>query len=131
MSVPRIEIVTGSRHWTDAATVASVLWDAAPDLVVHGACPTGADEIADLWCWENSVECKPFPANWDGLGLRAGPIRNGRMLRAYPTARVRAFPLGGPGTRDCVAQARALGREVFVYAPGGALVAAYRGGVLL
>jgi len=111
-------IVTGSRDWTDEATIHRVLTDARPGLVVHGACPTGADKIADDWCWANGVECRPFEARWAALGKRAGPIRNGHMLAAYPTARVVAFPLGGPGTADCVAQAKALGMDVRVYAPG-------------
>ena len=124
-------IVTGSRDWTDAATIGRVLTDSCPALVVHGACPTGADEMADAWCWTNGVECRRFAAPWDALGKRAGTLRNGRMLRAYPTARVVAFPLGGPGTRGCMAQARSLAMDLYVYAPGGGLVAAYHAGELV
>lgn len=41
--------------------------------------------------------------------------RNTRMLLAYPHAHVIAFPLGGPGTRHCIAEARRLGMRVSVH----------------
>jgi YspA, cpYpsA-related SLOG family len=112
-----VVIVTGSRDWTDVATLIRVLENACPRLVVQGGCPTGADAIARAWCTRYDVECKTFAANWTLYGKRAGPIRNGHMLKAYPGAHVIAFPLGGPGTADCVRQANALRMHVFTYAP--------------
>lgn len=89
-------LVTGSRDWTDWLTVAFALFDEAiksslvvydPVTVVHGACPTGADEIAD----DVATELLPFmetvpilverhPADWEQHGKRAGFLRNAEMV---------------------------------------------------
>lgn len=114
-------IVTGSREWANVAVIESVLTDACPDLVVHGGAQ-GADQIADDWAKANGIDRDVFRANWTAFGKSAGPVRNGRMLKAYQHARVVAFPLKGPGTKDCIKQARALRMEVFVYGPDGKLL---------
>lgn len=82
-------LVTGSRDWTNRLLVYTVLKqvsDAHPDglVVVHGACPTGADWMAHQWVaytapWAPVTE-EPHPADWDGLGRAAGMIRNGVMV---------------------------------------------------
>jgi SLOG family YspA-like protein len=121
MATKHVIIVTGSRLWTAVDAIASVLNDACPDLVIEGGA-RGADAIARAWCQENGVECKTFRANWEALGKRAGRERNTRMLLAYPMANVRAFPLDGPGTADCMRQARALGMHVHAYDTEGKLL---------
>lgn len=115
-------IVTGSREWTDWRGLHQVLANACPDLIVQGGCPAGADDMARLWAMLNGVMSKTFHANWKKLGRRAGPERNTRMLMAYPRAIVVAFPLGGPGTRHCIAEAQRLGMKVHVYGEGGRLL---------
>ena len=119
--IRHVIIVTGSRVWSAERVIVRVLEDAMPDLVVEGGA-AGADAIARAWCRANGIECKTFRANWSALGKRAGHERNGRMLAAYPTASVRAFPLGGPGTADCMRQARALGMRVCAYDIEGRLL---------
>lgn len=82
-------LITGSRDWTDAEVIAAALWAAATDLpaytvtLISGACPTGADRIAedyarDVLGW--TVE--RHPADWEHLGKRAGFVRNDEMVRA-------------------------------------------------
>lgn len=86
-------LVTGSRDWTDAYAVGNALAEArdtprtdpAPPsrmVLVSGACPTGADAIAEhyalLWGW--IVE--RYPADWDQHGRAAGPKRNAEMVAA-------------------------------------------------
>jgi hypothetical protein len=110
-----VVIVTGSRHWTDEDRLVYELERLCPSLVVEGGCPTGADAMARRWAAHYGVPAKTFQANWGKHGRRAGPLRNGLMLRSYPNAIVLAFPLDGPGTADCMRQARAAGmcvREV-------------------
>lgn len=88
-------------------------------MVIHGACcesnaPTllrGADRWADEWASENEIPCLRVPAKWRLDGKRAGPVRNGEMLRCKP-ALVVAFP-GGRGTADMVGRAKAAGIAVF------------------
>lgn len=50
-------------------------------------------------------------ADWDGLGRKAGPIRNQRMLDEGKPDLVVAFP-GDKGTADMVRRARTASLEV-------------------
>lgn len=50
-------------------------------VIVHGACPTGADAIAAKWAYDNDVKTEPHPADWERLGRRAGYSRNRTMVR--------------------------------------------------
>ncbi|MFF4403662.1 SLOG family protein [Streptomyces sp. NPDC001404] len=89
---PRV-IVTGSRDWPDSRRVRAALNDVFDGLqpgqtltVVHGACNTGADMHAHMWCVERQhlddpVVEEPHPADWALHGKAAGPIRNERMVR--------------------------------------------------
>lgn len=79
-------LVTGSRDWEDFDTIWNAIWDAvaAGDglgevVIVHGACPTGADYWADCYGRANhSVEL--HPADWETHGKRAGFLRNAEMV---------------------------------------------------
>lgn len=85
---PKRVLVTGSRTWTDHDVVRDALvkarWDASgPIVVVHGACPSGADAIAAWWCRQFDhldIAQEPHPADWDSLGKRAGFARNAEMV---------------------------------------------------
>jgi hypothetical protein len=76
-------LVTGSRDWDDIATVLNALIVASngqPVTVVHGACPTGADKIADDLCAAFRVPAERHPADWGKYGKRAGFVRNAEMV---------------------------------------------------
>jgi hypothetical protein len=83
-------LVTGSRDWTDADAIESGLWavwvDAGSPLltesmtVAHGACPTGADAIADAIALRVGMQVERHPADWERYGKRAGFIRNAEMV---------------------------------------------------
>ncbi|MFC4497893.1 DUF2493 domain-containing protein [Streptomyces ovatisporus] len=82
-------LVTGSRTWVAQQVVSDALlgmWhDAVQDgaqgiVVVHGACPRGADKIAADWCAETGLDQEPHPADWNTKGKRAGFIRNTHMV---------------------------------------------------
>lgn len=82
-------LVTGSRDWDDWRRVISALvehWDYSV-TIVHGACPTGADEITDwlcknlFWHLECIMEVERHPADWEKYGRRAGFIRNDQMVQ--------------------------------------------------
>ena len=106
-------IVCGGRGYTDTERVFAELdkvYAAKPDLfIIHGGA-AGADQRAAEWAASRGVPCAEVPAHWDYFGKKAGPTRNGWMLRLKP-AGVVAFP-GGDGTADCVAQARIAGVPV-------------------
>lgn len=107
-------IVCGGRDFRDADAVSGVL-DAVlakhPDLVVVQGGADGADRLAFDWAKAHGVPVSTFPANWEQLGRRAGPVRNATMLRVG-AAGVVAFP-GGRGTADMVRQAEAAGVPVW------------------
>lgn len=69
----------------------------------------GADLGGRDWALANGIPVREFPADWQGLGRKAGPIRN-QAMADYAEALV-AFP-GGKGTADMVTKATARGLKV-------------------
>jgi hypothetical protein len=87
MTDPYRVLVTGSRDWDDVETIWHALADALRDIpidretvIVHGACPRGADWHADRWATKYGATIERHPANWGLEGKRAGFIRNARMV---------------------------------------------------
>lgn len=87
-------LVTGSRTWPDHDKIEHelrlVLGHHPRLIVVHGACPRGADDIARRWCESLLVFDEPWPADWKLDGRQAGYLRNARMVASRP-AEVLAF----------------------------------------
>jgi hypothetical protein len=93
VTAPYRVLVTGSRDWDDEGAIAKPLTNllAATAFVgdtlvlVHGACPRGADAMANAWAeWHRSrgahIEIERHPADWEQHGKRAGFIRNQAMV---------------------------------------------------
>lgn len=83
-------LVTGSRDWDDIVTLRDAINKAVNHLgnrviLVHGACPTGADKLADDWfmyAYRRPCSIEAHPADWDIYGKRAGYVRNAEMVNA-------------------------------------------------
>lgn len=82
-------LVTGSRTWTDEDTVrgafAQVVSIHGPEnvTIVHGACPRGADALADeIATGWTGLTVERHPADWDRHGKAAGFRRNAEMVDA-------------------------------------------------
>lgn len=83
-------LVTGSRSWTDANCIERALWNEylqmrehGPVLLVSGACPTGADAIAEHVWARNYLPIERHPAEWHPGGVydpSAGFKRNAEMV---------------------------------------------------
>ena len=99
-------------------------------LVIHGNCPTGADNLADQWAvkrgayiadrytladtpdTEQFVVCR-FPALWDRHGRGAGMARNTEMLRRLDNTEahhivVAAWDGQSRGTQHTITEAHRL-----------------------
>ena len=76
-------LVTGSRDWWDAEVVSSALakFGGSGDVLVSGACPTGADRIAEDF-WGDVGPIERHPADWATHGKRAGFLRNSEMVNS-------------------------------------------------
>lgn len=106
-------IVCGGRDFDDYGLLCSRLDAATADLgrvvVVTGACPRGADALAERWAHARRHVVKRYHADWT-LGKRAGPLRNEEMVSevaAVPEHYAVAFHDGkSPGTADCLARLR-------------------------
>lgn len=79
-------LITGSRSWADKQAVSRAIADAIVEysashpLIVHGACPTGADQLADVCAREFRIPVERHPADWS-QGRSAGPRRNTEMVK--------------------------------------------------
>ncbi|MCX4792455.1 DUF2493 domain-containing protein [Streptomyces sp. NBC_01221] len=94
-ATPYRVLVTGSRDWDNDRTVwhaiASAVLDntsaAVPVVLVHGACPRGADAHAAAWAnlaaadGRRPVAEEAHPADWEQHGKAAGFRRNAEMVR--------------------------------------------------
>lgn len=99
---PRV-IVTGGRDYNDIETLTTVLSGVQDNaILVHGACPTGADQLASTLWLALGRDCEPHPADWS-LGKRAGPKRNREMAQAGADYCI-AFP-GDKGTKNMIKEA--------------------------
>ena len=112
-------LVTGSRNWTDREVIFRALLtigvSATHDhsrTLVSGACPTGADALAEDVARGMGWRVERHPADWDAHGKAAGPKRNQHMVDLGAEICV-AFPMpDSRGTRDCMKRAATAGIPV-------------------
>ena len=81
-------IIAGSRDFNDyellkkSAIEIITKKTMLPDLtrIISGGA-RGADTLGERFAKEFGLEVKKFPADWDGLGKRAGYVRNAEMAK--------------------------------------------------
>ena len=80
-------LVTGSRTWTDSDVIRTALaeaWRQGARVLVSGACPRGADALAEQ-CWRAwGGHFERHPADWAAHGRAAGFRRNAAMVASGP-----------------------------------------------
>lgn len=113
-------LVCGGRKYNDTVSFAAAMTHARKGFankfcIIHGNA-VGADSLAHIWAMHLRIPIIYMPANWNGLGLRAGTFRNSWMLEWAMPDLVIAFP-GGPGTADMVRKSHKAG--VTVWEPYG------------
>lgn len=112
---PRI-LVTGSRDWEDRDMVFRTLMEAWEELgsdpeteLMHGACPTGADQIADEMWSLLGWPLLPRPALWNVYHRAAGPLRNQHMVSLGADLCLAFILPGSRGAAGCAKLAETAG----------------------
>ena len=111
-----ITLVCGGRDFKDRKLLFSTLDSMEIECVVHGGA-VGADSLAGEWALARKVPEIIVPAQWNGYGKSAGPIRNGWMLKFTKVNHVVAFP-GGRGTNDMILRTEKAGIQLTVISYG-------------
>lgn len=119
-------LVTGSRDWDDVHMIFTALHDETTyafaagrrPVIVHGACPTGADYIAVRWWTLHSEQCdiEPHRAEWKRYGASAGPRRNQEMVNAGAHVCLAFIKNGSHGATGTATMARKAGITTRVWA---------------
>lgn len=144
MTIRAAILVTGSRRWSDRATIGRMLLDLAWDCyaandtgdveieftLIHGNC-RGFDLLAASCARQFGWKVEAYPAEDYGRWPECGPIRNSAMVKRLAglrdqgwTCRVLAGPMprmllgARSGTDDCMRKAQRSGFEPRVIAPG-------------
>jgi hypothetical protein len=121
MGQPFRLLVPGSRTWTDIPAiehVLAVILARHPEgvLVVHGACPRGADAIAPAYAARTpGYQVEAHPADWRRYGRAAGYRRNAEMIALGADGCAPFIRGGSPGSTSAVRLARAAGILVWLH----------------
>jgi hypothetical protein len=112
-------LVCGGRAYSDSAKVFATLDKLHAEkkitCIIEGGA-SGADRLAGEWAKKNGVKLEVYRAEWQRFGLKAGPLRNKRMLVEGMPDLVVAFP-GGHGTANMMLAAGEAGISVKIMAP--------------
>lgn len=121
-------LISGSRDWDNYESIKYRIVEAMADwlkdnpefrskpfadwlTIIHGACPRGADYLADIFA-RNELNCKviTYPADWKKYGKRAGMLRNLYMVEKS-SADMGLFFIrnNSDGTTGCLKAARNFG----------------------
>lgn len=97
-------MVTGSRTWSDVRTIRKVLSGLYRPgaLLVSGACPRGADYIAEAVWRALGGEVERHPADWAKYGRAAGYRRNVVMAHLGADICVAFVRDNSPGTTSMI-----------------------------
>lgn len=112
-------LVCGGRDYSNEEYLFSILDKVLEkygyDLVIiHGSCPTGADDMAEKWVKSRKVDYMGFPAKWGKYKKAAGPIRNKHMRDTSKPDACIAFG-GGDGTKGMCALMMEVGITPWVH----------------
>ena len=106
--------VVGSRQFPRQDLISAYVAALPMGTVVVSGGAAGVDTFAAQAAKANGFKVLIFYANWDGLGRRAGPIRNAQIVEA--SDQVVAFWDGySRGTLNTVATALCQGKPVQVF----------------
>jgi hypothetical protein len=114
-------LVTGSRTWDNPRAVEqalAVILARHPGgvLLVHGACPRGADAIAAAYAARtHGYQIEAHPADWRRYGRAAGHRRNAEMIALGADGCVAFIRDASPGSTATVRLAEAAGIPIWLH----------------
>jgi YspA, cpYpsA-related SLOG family len=112
-------IIAGMRDFDDYRPVMRAIKKAALigitiDELVCGMAP-GVDTTGYFFAKMARIPIKEFPADWDGKGNAAGPIRNQQMAE-YADALIAVWDGNSKGTRDMINRmVNCRNKLIFIY----------------
>jgi YspA, cpYpsA-related SLOG family len=115
-------LVTGSRTWDDPRSIEqalTVILARHPGgvVLVHGACPHGADAIAAAYAARTpGYQIEAHPADWHRYGRAAGHRRNAVMITLGAGGCVAFIRAASPGSTATVRLAKAAGIPIWLHA---------------
>ena len=110
-------IIAGGRDFNDYHRLEKVM-DECPYTITEVVCgkAKGADSLGELWALSRKIPVKYFIADWDGLGKKAGHVRNAEM-GDYADMLVAFWDKNSKGTQHMInyAKKKNLVVKVFKY----------------
>lgn len=108
-------IIAGSRQGVRLADVRAAVDECGWEItqVISGTA-RGADRLGEAWATEHGIPISRFPAEWGGLGPRAGYLRNLKMAEAAD-ALIAVWDGDSGGTRNMIDVAMKRNLLVSVY----------------
>lgn len=112
-------IIAGGRDFDNYEYLSRVVGEVigklgpGPHEIVSGRAK-GADSLGERFAAEHSMQTALFPADWKGLGKRAGFIRNHQM-GDYADILVAFWDGQSHGTKDMIDYMKGLGKQVMIY----------------
>lgn len=125
-TIPNSLIIAGSRTTTEAQfrqAVRQLEGLPRPTLVISGGNKTfnprtreitGADYWGEKWARSKGIEVRQMPADWDNLGVKAGPIRN-RQMAEIGAALFALWDGKSVGTMGMIHEMKRHGKPATVY----------------
>lgn len=114
-------LITGSRDWDDGGEIRRAIVAAAGPAVhrtqitvVHGGC-RGADQIAGSVARGLGMTVEVHPAEWNSHGIRAGYIRNRKMVDLGASVCLAFILNGSKGATMCADLAEKAGIRTIRY----------------
>jgi hypothetical protein len=114
---PRVGIV-GSRDFPSPHLIAAYVASLPASAVVISGGAQGVDTWAEAAARERGLAIEVFHADWKRLGRKAGPIRNGQIVKA--SDRIVAFwNVESRGTLNTIVQAHRAGLPIEIFGSAG------------
>lgn len=110
-------IIAGSREISNLKWIEIAVEQSEFDIteVVSGGA-RGVDHLGETYARNNGIPIKQFIPDWDGLGKRAGYVRNKQMAE-YADALIAIWDGESKGTGHMINIANDLGLKVYVLTP--------------